>query len=117
MATKSVVAEKTFAFAVEIVNTVRGLQTQRRAYVPSRQVSRSGTGIGANIQEALVGQRRPGFIAKMATASQETSETGCWLRLPRETGFLEANAATPVEEGCRELSNTLTAIVKTSQET
>jgi len=116
MATRSVVSNKAFAFAVDIVNIVRQLQKQHREYVLSRQLLRSGTGIGANIEEALAGQSRRDFIAKMSIASKETRESAYWLRLLRETGYLNADMATSIESDCRELRNMLTAIVKTSQE-
>ena len=115
MATRSVVAEKVFAFAVRVVKLVRQLQMEHKEYVLSKQLLRSGTSIGANIEEALAGQSRKDFIAKMSIASKETRETLYWLRLLHETGYIGANTELSIERECKALRNMLTAIVKTSQ--
>ena len=116
MATRSVVAEKAFAFAVRVVKLVRQLQMEHKEYVLSKQLLRSGTSIGANIEEALAGQSRKDFIAKMSIASKETRESAYWLRLLRETGYLTNEQSIPLQNYCHELRRMLTSIIKTSQE-
>ncbi len=115
MATRSFVAEKAFEFAVEIVKMVRQIQSEHREYVLSRQVLRSGTSIGANIEEALAGQSRRDFVAKMSIASKEARESAYWLRLLKQTGFVDTRSAALLQGSCNELCGMLTAIVKTSQ--
>ena len=115
MATRSVVAEKAFSFAVRVVKLVRQLQMEHKEYVLSKQLLRSGTSIGANIEEALAGQSRRDFIAKMSIASKETRESAYWLRLLRETDYLANENAAPLENDCHELRRMLTSIIKTSQ--
>ena len=82
---KSIVQEKSFRFAVDIVEYARRHQKDHINLVLTRQLLRSGTSIGANVEEALGGQSRKDFIAKLAIAAKEARETGYWLRLIRET--------------------------------
>ncbi|MCU7843035.1 MAG: four helix bundle protein [Candidatus Thiodiazotropha sp. (ex Monitilora ramsayi)] len=116
--TGNVVREKSFLFAVRIVNLERYLCRNHKEYVLSKQLVRSGTSIGANIEEALAGQSRRDFIAKMAIASKETRETCYWIRLLIATGYLnkERTAVKTLQSDCEELTKLLTSIVKTSQE-
>ncbi|HZL79915.1 MAG TPA: four helix bundle protein [Candidatus Limnocylindrales bacterium] len=71
---QSIVREKSFAFALEIISLYKQLQSEKE-FVLSKQMLRSGTSIGANIEEALVGQSRRDFLAKMSIASKEARET------------------------------------------
>ncbi|MCP5351867.1 MAG: four helix bundle protein [Chromatiales bacterium] len=112
----SAVHDKSFAFAVRVVNMARHLQGERREFVLSKQVLRSGTSVGANVEEARAAQSRKDFIAKMAIASKEARETRYWLRLLAETSYLESTQAQSMLSDCEELMRMLTAIVKTSQE-
>lgn len=84
MKADNVVQAKSYAFAVRIVRLYQYLTGERREYVLSRQVLRCGTSIGANIEEAIGGQSRADFIAKLAIAYKEARETSYWLRLLRE---------------------------------
>lgn len=80
--------ERSFEFALEIVALYKFL-TDRKEYVLAKQVLRSGTSIGANVQEAQAAQSRPDFLAKMSIASKEARETSYWLRLFSLSGYLE----------------------------
>jgi four helix bundle protein len=77
---QSIVREKSFAFALEIISLYKQLQSEKE-FVLSKQMLRSGTSIGANIEEALAGQSRRDFLAKMSIASKEARETCYWLVL------------------------------------
>src|SRR6266478_782555 len=76
----NVVRDKSFAFAVDVVRLGRRLH-EMREFVLADQIIRSGTSVGANIEEALAGQSRKDFISKMSIASKEARETRYWLRL------------------------------------
>jgi four helix bundle protein len=115
-ATGNVVRDKSFVFAVRAVRLVQHLRNTHGEYVLSRQFLKAGTSIGANVEEALAGQSRKDFTAKMAIASKEAREAAYWLRLLRETGYLGAAQADSIESDCQELVRLLTSIVKTSQE-
>ena len=75
LARRNVVLEKSFVFAVGIVKTARRLQLDRREWVLSKQLIRSGTSIGANIEEAIAAQSKKDFLSKMSIALKEARET------------------------------------------
>jgi four helix bundle protein len=112
---KSVIREKSFSFALEIVDLFKKLQGERE-YVLSKQLLRSGTSIGANVEEALAGQSRRDFLAKMAIASKEARETRYWLMLLQESRLANVELS-PALKNIDELVKILTSIVKTTAET
>ena len=87
-------------------------QANNKEYVLSKQVLRSGTSIGANVKEALRGQSRPDFRAKMNIALKEASETEYWLELLYESGYIDESSYTSIINDNRELIKILTMIVK-----
>ncbi len=84
----NVIQQKSFAFAVRIVNAYKFLTFQKKEYVLSRQLLKSGTSIGANVEEALGAQSRADFTAKLSIAYKEARETNYWIRLLNETAYL-----------------------------
>jgi four helix bundle protein len=107
------IREKSYSFALQIIGFYKTLQA-RNEYVLSRQLLRSGTSIGANVEEAGAGQSRADFLSKMSIASKEARETHYWLRLIRDSKFAEATAADPLISEAESIINILTAIVKTT---
>jgi four helix bundle protein len=110
----SIVKDKSYTFAVDVVRLARDLR-QRREFELSKQVLRAGTSIGANIEEALAGVSKRDFTAKMSIASKEARETHYWLRLIQDSDCLAASTVRPLLNEVEELQRILTAIVKTSQ--
>jgi four helix bundle protein len=110
----SIVKNKSYAFALNVVRLARELR-QRHEFELSKQVLRSGTSIGANIEEALAGISRRDFTAKMSIASKEARETHYWLRLIQDSESIASNTVLPMLRDVEELLRILTAIVKTSQ--
>ena len=106
--------EKSFAFAVRIVNLYKHLAEKRKEYVLSKQLLRSGTSIGANIAEAQRGQSKADFIAKMSIALKEANETYYWLKLLYKTDYLNKSQYESMNTDVNELISLLTAICKTS---
>jgi four helix bundle protein len=111
---KNIIQDKSFQFASEIIELYKKLQTERE-YVLSKQLLRSSTSIGANVEEAIAGQSRRDFPAKMAVASKEARETRYWLVLLQKSNLtrVELNQAIKNNE---ELVRILTSIVKTTAE-
>ncbi len=111
---KSVVQQKSFQFSLKIISLYKKL-LEEKEYIVSKQVLRSGTSIGANIEEASAGQSKRDFIAKMSISSKEARETKYWLRLLKESEltFLDVNL---LILDIDELIRILTSIVKTSQQ-
>jgi four helix bundle protein len=111
---QSIIKDKSYAFALRIIGLARWMRA-RKEFELASQVLRAGTGIGANVEEALAGVSRADFIAKMAVASKEARETHYWLRLLRDSKIVPAERLTALTDECLELVRILTAIVKTGQ--
>ena len=112
----NVIAEKSYRFAVRIVRLYKYLHNEKKEFIMSKQLLRSGTSIGANVAEALQGQSKRDFLMKMNIALKETSETIYWLRLFLETEYLTQREQTSIYSDCIELEKLLTSIVKTTSE-
>jgi four helix bundle protein len=110
---QSIVQDKAIKFALEIIQLYKFL-IKEKEFVISKQLLKSGTSIGANISEALAGQTRKDFIAKMSISSKEARETKYWLFLLQESQLVAYDFKKEIES-CNELVRMLTAIVKTSQ--
>jgi four helix bundle protein len=108
------IIDKSFAFAIRIVRLYEYLCEDKRKYVLSKQLLRSGTSIGANVSEALQGQSKKDFISKMNIALKECAETEYWIRLFAATGYINGNESESILSDCVELGKLLTSIVKTS---
>jgi four helix bundle protein len=115
MKEENVVREKSFAFAVRIVKMYRHLTEQRKEFVLSKQVLRSGTSIGANVEEAMGGQSRADFLCKLGIAYKEARETSYWIRLLKETKYLDENEAASILQDAEELLRIIGSILKTSR--
>lgn len=111
----NVIQERSFQFALDVIKLFKTLQS-RHEYVLSKQLLRSGTSIGANVEEALAGQSRRDFLAKMCIASKEARETRYWLRLLKESEVANLDYS-ELLKSVEELVRLLTAIVKTTQTT
>ena len=101
-----------FAFAVRIVRLSSYLANEKKEYVLSWQVLRSGTSIGANVKEAVVAQSRKDFIAKLYISLKEANETEYWLQLPNATGYLDD--VDSILEDNRGIIRVLTSIIKST---
>ena len=112
----NVIADKSFAFAVRIVKLYKHLCDEKKEYVLSKQLLRSGTSIGANVSEALQGQSKRDFLMKMNISLKETSETKYWLRLLKAAEYLSDQEQQSIFDECVELEKLLTSIVKTTSE-
>ena len=108
--------ERTFDFALLVIETYKFL-TKKNEYVLSKQLLRSGTSIGANVEEAQAAQSKKDFISKMAVASKEAREANYWLRLLDRSGYLsDFEKKEVIFSEILALVNILTKIVKTSRE-
>ena len=93
---EQVVQEKSFRFAIRIVNLCKFLRDEQKEYVLSKQLLRSGTSIGANVAEAQQAQSKADFVNKMNIALKEAYETNYWLRLLHATQYLNMNQLLPI---------------------
>ena len=112
----NVVEEKSFQFAIRIVRLYRYLHSEKKEFVLSKQLLRSGTSIGANVAEAQQAQSRADFLSKINIALKEAAEAEYWLRLLHATDYLSNHEFTSVYDDCVQVKKMLVAIVKTSKE-
>ena len=112
----NIVQVKGYGFAVRVVRLYQHLSTEKREFVLSKQLLRSGTGIGANIEEAIGGQSRADFVSKIAIAYKEARESSYWLRLLRDTGYLSEDEFASIHSDAEELCRLLAAIQKTAKD-
>ena len=112
------VLDKSFDFAVRIVNLCKYLQKDKKEFVLSKQLIRSGTSIGANINEAQAAQSTNDFIAKLSIASKEARESKYWIDLLVKTDYLpeDSQNVKSLQEQNMELVKLLTSIIKTTKE-
>lgn len=99
----NIIQEKTFAFAVRIVNLYKYLCEEKKEFILSKQVLRSGTSIGANIEESIGGQSEKDFIAKLSIAYKEARETAYWLKLLLATDYLNQEQAESLFKDAEEI--------------
>lgn len=108
----TVIQEKTFSFAIRAVNLYRYLCEEKKEYVLSKQLLRSGTSIGANVREAKRGQTRADFGMKMSIALKEAEESLYWIELLAATGYLSDIQCNSVKVECEEIVKMLVATTK-----
>jgi four helix bundle protein len=113
---ESQIREKAYKFALSIIKLYRFLLKENE-YVLSKQLLRSGTSIGANVEEALAGQSRLDFLSKMSIASKEARKSNYWLRLLKDSSLIEDKYLDKPITDSEELVRMLTAAVKTTSET
>lgn len=113
---ENVLIEKSIAFASRIIQLNQYLTKDKKEYIISKQIIRSGTSIGANINEASYGQSKADFISKMHIALKETAETEYWLRLLLMSDYLNEDMAKSLLNDCIELKRILIASINTAKE-
>lgn len=114
---ESIVGQKSFSFAVRIVKLCQYLVTVKKEYVISKQLSKSGTSIGANVSEALCGISRKDFLAKMYNAYKESAESYYWLKLLFACDYLTRDEYESLASDAQELLKMLACITKTTRRT
>ncbi len=113
MKNNNIIVTKSRDFAVKIIRLYQFLSSEKKEYVLSKQILRSGTSIGANIKEAIRGQSKADFYAKLNISLKESSETEYWLDLLHETKYINDDLFQVMHSDNIELSKILTAILKT----
>ncbi|MBM3261902.1 MAG: four helix bundle protein [candidate division Zixibacteria bacterium] len=115
MKSENVIQTKSYAFAVRIVKLYPHLAVEKKEYVLSRQVLKSGTSIGANVEEAIGGQSRSDFLSKLSIAYKDARETSYWLRLLRDTDYLTSSQFESIHTEAEELCRIISAIQKSTK--
>ena len=113
---ENILIDKSIDFGAQIVKLHRYLVKTKHESVLSKQILRSGTSIGANINEAQYGNSKADFIAKLHIALKETAETEYWLHILRKSDYLDENMASSMLNDCVEIKRILIASVNTAKE-
>ncbi|MDR0830263.1 MAG: four helix bundle protein [Prevotellaceae bacterium] len=113
MKKESVLRTKSYTFAVRVVKLCQYLQTEKKEYILSKQIIRSGTSIGALIYEAEYAQSNADFIHKFSISLKEANETIYWLSLLKDTSYLDVNLFNSFYKDCDEIICLLVSTIKT----
>src|SRR6266567_1120380 len=113
---ENIVKDKSFTFALRVIKLAKFLESEKREFVLSRQLLRSGTAIGALVREAEHAESKADFIHKMSIALKEANETLYWLELLYQAEYIADQSFASIRMDNKELIKLLVAIVKTSRE-
>lgn len=113
MKEENAVRDKSYAFARRCVKLYKYLCEEKKEYILSKQLLRSGTSIGANIAESQYGQTKMDFASKLSIAQKEAGETEFWLKLLGDEDYITESQAESMLKDCRELVKLLQSITKT----
>ena len=113
---ENVIQEKSYAFALRIVKCAWYVRDEHKEFTLSKQLLRSGTSIGANVEEAIGGQSRKDFTAKLSVAYKEARETHYWLRLLGDAGLMNEVMSKSMLSDCNEILKIIGSILKTTKE-
>jgi four helix bundle protein len=111
---ENVIKNKSFAFALRVVKEYQFL-SEKKEFVLSKQMLRSGTAIGAMVREAEQAESSADFVHKMAIALKEANETEYWVELLAQSNYLDEKASLSLKEDLTEILKLLTAIIKTTK--
>ena len=115
MKTENIVQTKSYVFAVRIVRLYQHLSSSKKEFVLSKQVLRSSTSIGANVEEAIGGQSRADFVSKLSITYKEARETSYWLRLLRDSDYLSQPEFESIHADADELWRIIGSIQKSTK--
>lgn len=111
----NVIVKKSYAFALEIIKLYK-LLIDKKEFVISKQIMRSGTSIGANIHEGVVSESKKDFVHKLNISLKETNETIYWLNLLKDSEYIEENYFVHLNNSCSELKKILNSIILTTKQ-
>ncbi len=115
MKSNNVVKDKSYKFSLRIIKLYKHLCEEKKEFVLSKQILRSGTSIGANIEEAIGGFSPKDFLYKLTISYKEARETHYWLRLLHDSGYLNDVSFQSILSDCEELLKLLTTIIKSTK--
>lgn len=112
---KSIIAEKAYAFALLVISIYKELKTENE-FILSRQILRSGTSIGANVNEAISAESKKDFVHKLSISLKEARETKYWLNLLKDSNFIHQEMYDKSNKKCEELIKILSSIILTTKQ-
>jgi four helix bundle protein len=113
MKSENIIQTKSYGFALRIIKVYKYLSHEKKEFILSKQLLRSGTSIGANIEESIGGQSKADFFAKLTIAYKETRESKYWIRLLRDSEYLTVDQPEDLLKDVEELLKIIGSIQKT----
>lgn len=113
---ENIIVKKSYSFALAIVKVYKCLINDRKEFVLSKQMLRSGTSIGANIHEAIASESKKDFVHKLGIAVKEVRETSYWLNLLKDSEYINGEQFKNLYSDCEELLRILNSIILTTKE-
>lgn len=113
MKEQNVLKEKSYQFAIRIVKLYQFLKDEKKEFTLSKQILRSGTSVGANVEEAIGAQSQKDFYMKLNISYKEARETHYWLRILHDTNYLDEKQFQSIINDCDELLKITGTIIKT----
>ncbi len=113
---KNILKEKSYKFAIRIVKLTKYLQEEKKEFILSNQVLRSGTAIGALVAESEFAQSKPDFISKLHISLKEANETNYWIDLLKDSEYINDKMYKSIQPQIKELISILVTSIKTSKE-
>ena len=110
---ENVILRKSYDFALRVVKIYKFLTIEQKEFVLSKQLLRSGTSIGANVEEAIAASSKADFIHKLTISAKEARETSYWLRLLKDSEYLPEVTFSPIHEECLVIRRILSKILIT----
>lgn len=111
----NIVRDKSFAFAIRVVNLYKYLISDKKEFIMSKQLMRSGTSVGANVREAINAQSKKDFIHKLSISQKECDETIYWLELLKETNYIDKREYESLKNEAAELLKIVKSIILTTK--
>jgi len=115
MKDNNIIQEKSYAFAIRVVRLREYLVRHKTEFVLCKQLLRSGTFIGANVEEAIGGQSKKDFLSKMTIAYKEARESHYWIRLLTDTNYLKREESESLLKDIEEIMKIITSIQRTTK--
>jgi len=112
----NLIKDKSYEFALRMIKAYKFLNEEKREFVLSKQMLRSGTSIGALVREAEQAQSKADFISKMNIALKEANETEYWLLLLKDSNYIDEKSFESIHNDCVEVIKLLISIIKTTKE-
>ena len=112
----NIIVKKSYSFALEIITIYKYLVSEKKEFVLSKQLLRSGTSVGANIYEAIASESKKDFIHKLGISVKEARETSYWLNLLKDSNYISEEQFNGLNRNCDELIRILNSIILTTKE-
>lgn len=112
---ENILKDRAYKFALRSVKLYQFLSNEKKEFVMSKQVLKSGTSIGANIEEANQAQSKVDFIHKLSISQKEAFETHYWIRILRDSDYLSEKIAESLLDDCEEIQKLITSSIKTAK--